>query len=42
MEPRVELSRSYRYSQKELKALETIVEEHRDELISAWRAYFLS
>ena len=42
LEPGVELSRSYRYSQRELKVLEIIVEEHRDELISAWREYFLS
>ena len=42
LEPKVELSRSYRYSPKELNVIQSIVEDNRDELVSAWRQYFFS
>lgn len=42
LEPKVELSRSYRYSRREVKVIQSLVEGNRDELVSAWRQYFLS
>ena len=40
LEPEIELSKQYKYSSKQLSEIETLVEEHKDELISAWKEYF--
>ena len=40
LEPEIELARNYRYSRKQLKEIEILVEEHYDELVSAWQQHF--
>jgi hypothetical protein len=40
LEPEIELARNYRFTNRQLQDIETLVEEHHDELISAWRQYF--
>ena len=40
LEPEIELARNYRYSRKQLKVIESLVEGHYDELISAWQRHF--
>lgn len=40
LEPNVELSKNSKYSSKQLNEIETLVEEHNDELISAWKKHF--
>jgi len=40
LEPQVELAMNYRYGRQRLKEIESIVEEHYDELVSAWRHHF--
>ena len=42
LEPTIDLARSYRYSHRELAEIETIIEEHQNELTSAWRQHFSS
>jgi len=38
--PRIELAKSYRYSKKHLKEIESLIEVHYDELISVWEQHF--
>ena len=38
--PKVELAKNYRLSHAQLKEVERIIEEHYDELTSAWNAHF--
>jgi hypothetical protein len=40
LEPRVELAEKLNYSKLQLKQIETIIEAHYDELISAWQQHF--
>ena len=40
LEPKVGLAKNYGYSDKRLKQIEQLIEEHYDELTSAWRGYF--
>ena len=40
LEPNVELARNYRLSDVQLRQVQTIVEAHRDELVTAWNKYF--
>ncbi len=40
LEPQVEVAKVYRYNQQQLRAIKSLVEEHRDELIAAWRQHF--
>ena len=40
LEPDIELARNYRFSNRQTKEIETLVEVHYDELITAWREYF--
>ena len=40
LEPDIELARNYRFSNRQTKEIETLVEVHYDELIIAWREYF--
>jgi Domain of unknown function (DUF4160) len=42
LEPEIELARNYRYTRKQLKVIESLVEGHYDELISAWHRHFSS
>ena len=42
IEPAVSLSRSFGFSTRELKQLEGIIEEHRDEITAAWKKHFKS
>jgi hypothetical protein len=36
LEPEIELAKNYRYSRTHLKVIESLVEDHYDEFISAW------
>jgi hypothetical protein len=36
LKPEIELARNYQYSRKQLKEIESLLEEHYNELISAW------
>jgi len=38
--PEIELSRNYRLIRLQLKQIEKIIEEHYDELTSAWQKHF--
>ena len=40
LDPEIELTKNYRYSRKQLKQIESLIEVHYDELISAWRQHF--
>ena len=40
LEPEIELAKNYRYSRRQLKEIEVLIEAHYDEFISAWRKYF--
>ena len=40
LEPEIELSKNHHYSRKQLKDIESIVEEHYNELVSAWNSHF--
>ncbi len=42
LEPEIELTKNYHYSRKQLKNIETLIEEHYNELISAWQEHFSS
>jgi hypothetical protein len=38
--PDIELAKNYHYSRKQLKEVENLIEEHYDELVSAWQQHF--
>ena len=38
--PEIELANNYRYSRKQLKSIEAIIEDHYDELVGAWQQHF--
>ena len=40
LEPEIVLAGNYHYSRGQLKEIESIVEVHKDELISAWKQHF--
>jgi diadenosine tetraphosphate (Ap4A) HIT family hydrolase len=40
LEPEIELAKNFRYSRKQIKEIEILIEEHYSELISAWREHF--
>ena len=40
LEPEIELSINHHYSRKQLKEIESLVEVHYNELISAWQQHF--
>ena len=40
LEPEIELARNYRLSRFQLKQIEEIIEDHYDELTSAWQKHF--
>ncbi|WP_363929054.1 DUF4160 domain-containing protein [Thiocapsa sp.] len=40
LEPEIELAKNHRYSRKQLKHIESLIEVRYNELISAWRQHF--
>lgn len=42
LEPEIELAKNYHFTRKQLKDIETLVEVHYDELVSAWYKHFRS
>jgi hypothetical protein len=42
LEPQIELARNYRLSRSQLREIEQIIEEHNDELRTAWHEHFRS
>lgn len=40
LESDIELASNYHYSRKQLKEIKKLIEEHRDELICAWKQHF--
>lgn len=40
LEPEIELARNYHYSRRQLGEIESLIEAHLNELISAWRQHF--
>jgi hypothetical protein len=40
LEPEIVLAKNYHYSRRQLNEIESLVEVHHDELISAWQKYF--
>jgi hypothetical protein len=40
LEPELELAKNYRLSRTELRDIETIIEEHLNELKAAWNSHF--
>ncbi len=42
LEPKIEVAKSYHYSKRQLKEIESLTKVHYDELISAWKQHFSS
>ena len=40
LKPEIELANNYRYSRKQLRDIESIIEVHYHELVSTWQKYF--
>jgi hypothetical protein len=40
LEPELELARNYRFDQRQIRQIQSILERHRDEVIGAWREHF--
>jgi hypothetical protein len=40
LDPQIELARNHRFSRPALKEIEEIIEEHQDEIRSAWEIHF--
>lgn len=40
LEPEIQLAKTYRYNRQQLKEIESLIEEHHHELISAWQSHF--
>ena len=40
LSPKIELAKNYHFSAKQLKVIESLIEEHFDELTSAWTQHF--
>ncbi|MBI3773168.1 MAG: hypothetical protein HY272_10785 [Gammaproteobacteria bacterium] len=40
LEPELQLAKTYRYNRQQLKEVESLIEEHYHEHISAWQHYF--
>ncbi len=40
LEPKIELAKNYRFSNKQLKEIESLIEVHHDEFTSAWKQHF--
>ena len=42
LEPYLELAKNHGCNRQQLKEIESLVEDHRDELVSAWKQHFSS
>lgn len=42
LEPEIELAKNYKYSRKQPKEIESLVEVHCNERVSAWQQHFRS
>ena len=42
LEPELELAKNYRYNRSQLKEIESLITDHYDELVSAWKKHFNS
>ena len=42
LEPEIKLANNYRYSPKQLRDIESLIEVHNHELTSAWKRHFSS
>ena len=42
LEPDLELAKNHGYNRQQLKEIESLVEDHRDELVNAWKQHFSS
>lgn len=40
IEPEIQLANNHGYTRNQLREIEALVENHRDELVSAWRQHF--
>lgn len=40
LEPEIQLANTYRYNRQLLKEIESLIEEHHHELVSAWQQHF--
>ncbi len=40
LDPNIELAKNYGLSRSQLKEIEQLIEEHHDELQSAWKKHF--
>lgn len=40
LEPGIELAKKHRYTSKQLKQIESLIEDHYDELVGAWEKHF--
>lgn len=40
LEPSTELAKSYKLSAQQLRIVESLVEEHREEILNAWNDHF--
>jgi len=40
LDPDIELAKNYHYSRKQLKIIESLIEDNYNELISAWQQHF--
>ena len=40
IEPDIEPAKNYRYTKKQLKDIEKLINDHRNELICAWQRHF--
>ena len=42
LEPELQLAKNHRYNQKQLQEIQSLIEEHYHELVSAWKKHFSS
>ncbi|QFY89423.1 DUF4160 domain-containing protein [Magnetovirga frankeli] len=42
LEPEIELEKNYKYTRKQLKQIEGLIEDHYNELVSSWQTHFRS
>ncbi|MBU1238947.1 DUF4160 domain-containing protein [Myxococcota bacterium] len=40
LSPEIEFARNHGLSRRQIKSVETLIEEHYDELINAWKEHF--
>jgi hypothetical protein len=42
LQPKISLAKSYHYSAKQFKEIESVIQEHYDEFIDEWKKHFSS